>query len=218
MSVENLKKRLWLAAFALSLPLTPVHAAPVTVVDYALSLVSFDIFVTPTDGGPGGGTTHFVTGNPPNDITIDMGVYTDPYFAVPAAIGSATATFYSTGDFGDPVPTATVDAMTDTAVADFTGMYVDIAINPIFTFTTQLATDLVSGTYSEFGTADCPLSQCMWLMWMENFTFIDINGASWDVEMWVTMDGSVTVVPVPASVWLLGSGLLALVGAARRRA
>ena len=32
-----------------------------------------------------------------------------------------------------------------------------------------------------------------------------------------TFSGSLTAVPVPAAVWLMGSGLLGLVGVARRR-
>ena len=37
------------------------------------------------------------------------------------------------------------------------------------------------------------------------------------VSIWVGSDGTVSVVPVPAAVWLFGSGLLGLIGVARRK-
>ena len=43
---------------------------------------------------------------------------------------------------------------------------------------------------------------------MTNGPFIGYNA---------TFGGTATVVPVPAAVWLLGSGLLGLVGVARRK-
>jgi hypothetical protein len=42
------------------------------------------------------------------------------------------------------------------------------------------------------------------------------EGGIFDVNPTFTA-GTVTIVPVPAAVWLLGSGLLGLVGVARRR-
>ena len=38
-----------------------------------------------------------------------------------------------------------------------------------------------------------------------------------EMSAWAVRDGDVAVVPVPAAVWLLGSGLLGLVGVARRK-
>jgi len=46
-----------------------------------------------------------------------------------------------------------------------------------------------------------------------NFIFSDQSGRD---EINVTVGGNTSVVPVPASVWLFGSGLLALVGISRR--
>jgi hypothetical protein len=47
---------------------------------------------------------------------------------------------------------------------------------------------------------------------------INCGGADGDYNDFVVMVESVTPVPVPAAVWLFGSGLLGLVGIARRRA
>ncbi len=38
-----------------------------------------------------------------------------------------------------------------------------------------------------------------------------------DVKYRLTLQGTVTAIPVPAAIWLLGSGLLGLVGVARRK-
>lgn len=62
-------------------------------------------------------------------------------------------------------------------------------------------TDLGGGQYSF--TAD-------WSRLIEGGPF---NGQT---GYW-TMDGTATVVPIPAAAWLMGSGLLGLVGVARRR-
>ena len=38
-----------------------------------------------------------------------------------------------------------------------------------------------------------------------------------DNYRWAVFEGNVSAVPIPAAVWLFGSGLLGLVGVARRR-
>ncbi|MCK5092950.1 MAG: VPLPA-CTERM sorting domain-containing protein, partial [Gammaproteobacteria bacterium] len=45
------------------------------------------------------------------------------------------------------------------------------------------------------------------------------NGKSYSYYAWAVHDGDVgaSVVPVPAAVWLFGSGLIGLVGFARRK-
>jgi hypothetical protein len=50
--------------------------------------------------------------------------------------------------------------------------------------------------------------------WIWQYTFNIADGASASVGKTMIME---TVVPVPAAVWLFGSGLLGLVGVARRR-
>ncbi len=43
------------------------------------------------------------------------------------------------------------------------------------------------------------------------------NKTNWSVYVWAVHSGDVSAVPVPAAMWLFGSGLLGLVGVARRR-
>ncbi len=47
---------------------------------------------------------------------------------------------------------------------------------------------------------------------MQNF-----NAKEQDYFAWAVRSGDVTVVPVPAAVWLFGSGLIGLIGIARRK-
>jgi len=37
------------------------------------------------------------------------------------------------------------------------------------------------------------------------------------IKAWAVADGDINAVPVPAAVWLFGSGFLGLVGVARRK-
>lgn len=48
--------------------------------------------------------------------------------------------------------------------------------------------------------------------------FQDIGlGVSIDMSVWAVRSGDVSAVPVPAAVWLFGSGLIGLIGVARRK-
>ena len=75
-----------------------------------------------------------------------------------------------------------------------------------------LLTDVQSDYWS--GTEFDPFSD-----W---FFFFDFGGQGFDSKGnfrygWAVHDGDVSAVPVPAAVWLFGSGLLGLVGMARRK-
>ena len=50
-----------------------------------------------------------------------------------------------------------------------------------------------------------------------NGHFAELSVGDQDVLSWAVRDGDVSAVPVPAAVWLFGSGLLGLVGVARRK-
>ena len=43
------------------------------------------------------------------------------------------------------------------------------------------------------------------------------DGTPYTEKFNITLNGTAAVVPVPAAVWLFGSGLLGLVGVARRK-
>jgi len=57
------------------------------------------------------------------------------------------------------------------------------------------------------------------LVW--NFLMLDgsqhVNGKNGSLYSWAVQSGDVSAVPVPAAAWLFGSGLLGLVGVAKRR-
>lgn len=55
--------------------------------------------------------------------------------------------------------------------------------------------------------------------WFFNFDFGSQNGDMRGISMfaWPVRDGDVGVIPVPPAVWLFGSGLLGLIGIARRK-
>jgi hypothetical protein len=75
------------------------------------------------------------------------------------------------------------------------------------------------GTYYWSNTEYAPAAGAAW-----SFYFGDGGGiqTAWDktylMHTWVVRDGDVPAVPVPAAAWLLGSGLLGLIGVARRKA
>jgi hypothetical protein len=49
-----------------------------------------------------------------------------------------------------------------------------------------------------------------------DFIHLDLSTSTWEAGDYVSFD-LVSEVPVPAAVWLFGSGLLCLVGVARRK-
>ena len=75
--------------------------------------------------------------------------------------------------------------------------------------------DFIGQGLPQGGSASCTGTTCTFnnLRW-EAY----ISGGAFDGKtgFW-SLDGTATVVPVPAAVWLFGSGLLGLVGIARRR-
>ena len=92
-------------------------------------------------------------------------------------------------------------------------------------FSSYTATNIDSAAFiSLAGNADFMLGLWDGVMWnADNGNPIPLNtaGTAWTVSF-VTSQGNIwgvdmTLVPVPAAVWLFGSGLLGLVGVARRR-
>jgi len=45
----------------------------------------------------------------------------------------------------------------------------------------------------------------------------DYFDKTFDIYAWAVRSGDVSAVPVPAAMWLFGSGLLGLIGVARRK-
>jgi len=151
---------------------------------------------------------------------IQMGTYQDlssPIYSWTS--GSDSITVYSTGAYSDPTPTGTIDTDAATININFSSF--------------RLAANLDGGTYNfdvslwPIATPPTPTSSynlvdsSYQLIWEVPFTImvdIPLVGLQ-EVLGTVSVDltGNVSAVPVPAAVWLFGSGLLGLAGLARRR-
>ena len=150
-------------------------------------------------------------------LTVDGGIgiaeVTEVYLNVDDAIGGANLGITSTGGTG---PSATIGLGTDLFKADADGWYDILFDLPppgsdtfgagdtlVFDIT---GTNLVAGSFNFLSTPDP----------------VDPNGPFLGAAKFQsTGDGLqsdwVAAVPVPAAVWLFGSGLLGLIGVARRK-
>ncbi len=182
------------------------QAATVAVDTLDVLFVDFSINIS------GLGNFQFAQGNI-SGVQIDMGTYQDPIVSVSETVGSNTfsATLFSTPDFGDPAPSATIDTVANTVSADFSSLYLAVDLGPNFMFVMTAPVSVVDGTYN-------PANNLAWLSWTETMTYTDPSGQEWTITLDALVDGKLTPVPVPAAAWLFGSGLLGLIGVARRRA
>ena len=147
---------------------------------------------------------------PPFEIT--MGEYQDP--ALHITNGNRYIDFYTTGAFGAPAPTGYVNG---TAInVNLSSMRMEIGINNrgalfdvgLWPFNTPMS----SGVYD-------PNTGSFTLSWYNSFGG-DRSGERNNLagRYVVQLSGYVTTsaVPVPAALWLFGSGLLTMVGFVRR--
>lgn len=139
---------------------------------------------------------------------VTMGAYQDPILSFSGPGGLATATIYTTGDFGAPVPTGTINEpnLGDIFV-DFSSLRAQVS-SPIFNADFSL---WPLTQPADMGSVDG--SGNYTLTW----SIIDVphHGSKHNVS--VSLSGVATVVPIPAAIWLLGSGLLGLIAVGRRR-
>ncbi len=183
-----------------SAPYSVAQAASVAIDTLSVNSVSLTVAIT-NDG------TYNFSGPivPPVDLT--MGVYQDPI------VSGAGWKIYSTNLFGSPAPTGTVDGVLGTINVDFSSLRGQIMSNyGMLDFALwPLINPPSGGTYN--GSTDV-----FSLNWSDPFS-VSLTGAPFPITgvATVSLGGTVTAVPLPAALWLLGSGLLGIATMIRRK-
>lgn len=200
--VSNLRSCLWGGLLFCIAPFSVSHAATVAIDSLLINSASLTVTI------PGiGNSTYSSPVVPPALIT--MGQYQNPIIQLVG--GGYSARIYTTGAFGMPAPSGTVDTAAGTINVDFRSLRANATtLYGPWDMALMLATNPpAGGTYN-------PGTGAFALTWSSPFSVPVgsrfINGAAS-----VSLNGTATLVPVPAALWLLGSGLLGLAGIARRR-
>ncbi len=202
------KIRAFLISFAL------IFSASASAAPQAINTLSIDTATVSLNSflGPLSLTHNF---NPTVDVVmgafqkniVEFGAPGDPYFLE----------IYSDGTYGAPAPTGTVDAMTGTIDVDFSSLRATLTKNDgintnIFDISfLALFNNPITNTYDG--------NSGMFDMSWETDANVDILGLSLDSPFVLNLKGSASVsaVPVPAAVWLFGSGMVALFGFSRKK-
>ena len=206
-----------LAGLGLLLPLLPVHAAAVAIDSLSISNYSVSFSLT--------GMSPISRSGAIGPITVEMGSYQDPIFTSNSS-GLGEWKIYSAGTAGaPPPPSGTVDAVAGTIEVDFSSLRGKFTI-PLF------------GSYAVFDLPLWPLTtpstsnsynastDAYTLNWVNNFSKTislgpisrTINGsASIMLSGTVVAGPPVQQTPVPAAIWLFGSGMIGLGAMLRRK-
>jgi hypothetical protein len=146
-------------------------------------------------------------------VEISMGEYQDPLLRLTSGIKYLD--IYTTGSFGAAAPSGFVDGTTINV--DLSSLRVELGIKKLGAMFDVGLWPL--NTPSDTGVYD-PLTGQYNLSWVQNF-IVDNPGKNNDYygNFTVQLGGYVTTsaVPVPAALWLFGSGLLALAGFVRHK-
>lgn len=199
-SAKHIHSCLWGAfLFCCTTLFSVSHAATVAIDSLLINSVSLTVTV-PRIGGD-----TLILSTP---AQINMGEYKDPIFLVGG--GHFSARVYSTGAFDMPPPSGTVDTVAGTIDVDFSSLRANVTSRfGYWDIPLSLATiSPVRGTYN-------PGTDAFALTWSNPFN-ISLGSRLFNGTASISLSGTTTLVPVPAALWLLGSGLLGMAGIARR--
>lgn len=129
--------------------------------------------------------------------------------------------FFNTGVHFTTNPTNVLSASANTATIDFSGWRISWADTPVITLGGGIQSDPGMPVYNN-GTGiatvtcgvDCDDGDIYTLDYAAVVPANDPSGFG-GVAYTLHLEGTIKVVPVPAAIWLLGSGLMGLVGIAR---
>jgi len=210
--------------------LMALFAAPVAAVTIDYSSISSPpsyVLFDPADNGSGGcagaGTVGCFSFNPITNIEIDSGTAAGSSGAIGGTFGVGAIS-----DFG-AYQTAAVSGAGTLSITDATGVlnadlvWLDIATLGIGGIVnTQGIANLSNISYTGTNADLVALGNAPAGIQTATFQFTGVTSLT---QLFTTntgttqtsFSGSITAVPVPAAVWLFGSGLLGMVGVARRR-
>jgi len=194
------KIKVLLGAFALLFSIG-ASAAPIAIDTMYVDNATANLTVGPL--GPFMATTSI---SPPAQII--MGSFQSSILSVSST--SYALNIYSTNINGNPAPSGSVDG---TAIdVDFSSLRGNLTYsNNNYDFELwPLTTTLDYGVYD-------PVNSTFDIGWSENL-IINLNGLfPTSASLEINLQGYLTTVPVPAALWLFGSGMIALFGFSRRK-
>lgn len=207
---------LWVGSVLLAcvMPLSAAWATPVAISSMLVNSASLDLTITNV------GTYSFSGAvSPPAQIV--MGTYQNPIYAQNISTSgiTGTATIYSTGVYGEPVPSGNLDTSyaSNPVSVNFSSFRLGVNLTGPLTLSFDAPAWLTTTPNSSSFDA---LTNAYTLGWNNNFNVVaTLDGLPTTVSgnLQVTLGGTLQPVPVPATLWLFGSGFVGLVGIARRR-
>ena len=217
----HIRKRSILTAGSALLMSTVLHAAPLDITRLDMNMTSLDLELN--------NQVHaFSTSNP---VSIVMGSYQNPIVTLTDSDGDRVTVYTAAPN---PAPSGTADAAVGTLSVDFTSMLADFELVSggrgrrgggtgsftvsLWDSTTIVATNTYDGVDNAFmlgWTTDVNVPDAVGRLRMCAGGRMGQGGAACDTT--TVLEGTASVVPVPAAIWLFGSGMLGLAGIARRQ-
>lgn len=215
-NAQGKKLKFWLGMVLLGClaPLSAAWASTVNISSMLVNTASLTVSIT------GDGTYSF-SGPVVPPAEILMGQYQDPIYTanVNTSGATGTATIYSTGAYSEPAPSGYVDTGISNPVnVNFSSFRLGVNLTTLLGAITFDAPAWPISTPNSSSTFDA-LTNAYTLGWNNNFSVnADIGGVSTPISgnVQVTLSGTLTPVPVPAALWLFGSGLIGIAAFACR--